>query len=253
MSPSAPTSHVALTATRATPVAQLVLSGVTKAYGDRLVLDQVSFSLRPGDKAAVIGENGSGKSTLLRLIAGTESPDHGHVTLAFPGGTGHLGQTLALGPRRTVQDAVDLALHELRTWRPASTPPSTPSPTPAPPSSTPTGNCSRPSRTGTATPPTPAPTRPCTHSASDTSAATAPWARSPAANSPGSPWPAYSAPHPNSCSWTSRPTTSTRPPWPGSRTGCARTAARSSSSPTTGPSWTPWPPPCWRWTGTGGP
>ncbi|MFJ3860080.1 ribosomal protection-like ABC-F family protein [Streptomyces sp. NPDC090085] len=113
--PSAPTRHVAPTAAPAAPVAQLALSGVTKAYGDRLVLDQVSFSLRPGDKAAVIGENGSGKSTLLRLIAGTETPDHGHVTLAFPGGTGHLGQTLALGPRRTVQDAVDLALHELRT------------------------------------------------------------------------------------------------------------------------------------------
>lgn len=96
-------------------VSQLALSGVTKTYGDRLVLDQVSFTLRPGEKAAVIGENGSGKSTLMRLIAGAEQPDHGRVTLSFPGGVGHLAQTLPLGPDRTVQDAVDAALHELRT------------------------------------------------------------------------------------------------------------------------------------------
>ncbi|MEV8533698.1 ribosomal protection-like ABC-F family protein [Streptomyces sp. NPDC051211] len=93
---------------------QLALRGVSKAYGDRLVLDQVSFALRPGEKAAVIGENGAGKSTLLRLIAGAEQPDHGQVTVSFPGGVGHLGQTLELAPYRTVQDAVDAALHELR-------------------------------------------------------------------------------------------------------------------------------------------
>ncbi|MFK0218327.1 ribosomal protection-like ABC-F family protein [Streptomyces vinaceus] len=96
-------------------VSQLALSGVGKAYGDRVVLDQVSLTLRPGEKAAVIGENGSGKSTLLRLIAGAEQPDHGQVTLSFPGGVGHLAQTLDLGPKRTVRDAVDAALHELRT------------------------------------------------------------------------------------------------------------------------------------------
>ncbi|MFE3583408.1 ABC-F family ATP-binding cassette domain-containing protein [Streptomyces vinaceus] len=96
-------------------VSQLALSGVGKAYGDRVVLDQVSLTLRPGEKAAVIGENGSGKSTLLRLIAGAEQPDHGQVTLSFPGGVGHLAQTLDLGPQRTVRDAVDAALHELRT------------------------------------------------------------------------------------------------------------------------------------------
>ncbi|MFG2721538.1 ribosomal protection-like ABC-F family protein [Streptomyces sp. NPDC048416] len=100
---------------RAHHPSQLSLSDVRKAYGDRLVLDQVSFTIRPGEKAAVIGENGSGKSTLLRLLAGVEQPDSGEVTAVFPGGTGHLAQTLALAPERTVQDAVDLALAELRT------------------------------------------------------------------------------------------------------------------------------------------
>lgn len=95
-------------------VAQLSVKDVTKTYGTRTVLDQVSFTVRPGEKAAVIGENGSGKSTLLRLLAAAEAPDAGEITVSFPGGTGHLAQTLGLAPDRTVQDAVDLALAELR-------------------------------------------------------------------------------------------------------------------------------------------
>ncbi|MGN3955265.1 ribosomal protection-like ABC-F family protein [Streptomyces sp. WAC8370] len=95
-------------------VAQLSVRCVTKSYGTRTLLDQVSFTVRPGEKAAVIGENGSGKSTLLRLLAAAEAPDAGEVTVRFPGGTGHLAQTLDLDADRTVQDAVDLALAELR-------------------------------------------------------------------------------------------------------------------------------------------
>ncbi|MGW2054636.1 ribosomal protection-like ABC-F family protein [Streptomyces sp. NPDC001840] len=98
--------------------AQLAMKDVSKAYGDRSVLDQVSLTVRPGEKAGVIGENGSGKSTLLRLLAGAERPDGGEITVRFPGGVGHLAQTLdetlGLGPAHTVQDAVDAALAELR-------------------------------------------------------------------------------------------------------------------------------------------
>ncbi|MER7175451.1 ABC-F family ATP-binding cassette domain-containing protein [Streptomyces mesophilus] len=95
-------------------VAQLSVKDVTKSYGTRTVLDQVTFTVRPGEKAAVIGENGSGKSTLLRLLAAAETPDSGELTVSFPGGVGHLAQTLDLDPHCTVQDAVDLALAELR-------------------------------------------------------------------------------------------------------------------------------------------
>lgn len=94
--------------------AQLTIKDVSKAYGERAVLDQVSLTVRPGDHVGVIGENGSGKSTLLRLMAGAEAPDSGEITVRFPGGTGHLSQTLALDPARTVQDAVDAALAGLR-------------------------------------------------------------------------------------------------------------------------------------------
>ncbi|MGW3729036.1 ATP-binding cassette domain-containing protein, partial [Streptomyces sp. NPDC000851] len=107
-------AHTALPTTAPAAVAQLSVKNVTKCYGTRTVLDQVSFTVRPGEKAAVIGENGSGKSTLLRLLAAAEGPDTGEISVSFPGGTGHLAQTLDLDPDRTVQDAVDLALTELR-------------------------------------------------------------------------------------------------------------------------------------------
>ncbi|MEU8918431.1 ribosomal protection-like ABC-F family protein [Streptomyces nigrescens] len=98
----------------AAAVAQLSVKDVTKSYGTRTVLDQVCFTVRPGEKAAVIGENGSGKSTLLRLLAAAETPDAGEITVGFPGGIGHLDQTLNLDEACTVQGAIDLALTELR-------------------------------------------------------------------------------------------------------------------------------------------
>jgi len=94
--------------------AQLSLHHVTRRYDDRVVLDAVSFSVKPGEKAGVIGDNGAGKSTLLRLLAGVDQPDNGEVTVVAPGGIGYLGQSLALPPEATVQDAIDLALADLR-------------------------------------------------------------------------------------------------------------------------------------------
>ncbi|MFI8878392.1 ABC-F family ATP-binding cassette domain-containing protein [Streptomyces sp. NPDC055243] len=95
-------------------VSQLVLRDVSYGYPERPVLERVSLSVRPGEKACVIGENGSGKSTLLRLMAGEFVPADGEVAVVSDGGTGYLAQTLRLPPHATVQDAVDDALAELR-------------------------------------------------------------------------------------------------------------------------------------------
>jgi len=55
--------------------------GVTKAFGDKLLMDNVSFSIPPGAIVGVIGPNGAGKSTLFRLIQGQEQPDSGTVEI----------------------------------------------------------------------------------------------------------------------------------------------------------------------------
>ncbi|MFI8307238.1 TlrC/CarA/OleB/SrmB family ABC-F type ribosomal protection protein [Streptomyces sp. NPDC085927] len=96
------------------PTAQFALHDITKRYDDRIVFDRVGFSIRPGEKVGVIGDNGSGKSTLLKVLAGRERPDNGILTVVAPGGIGYLAQTLELPLDATVQDAVDLALSDLR-------------------------------------------------------------------------------------------------------------------------------------------
>ncbi len=52
-------------------------NGVSKAYGDKLLFDNLKFSLPPGGIVGVIGPNGAGKTTLFRLITGQEEPDNG--------------------------------------------------------------------------------------------------------------------------------------------------------------------------------
>jgi sulfate-transporting ATPase len=55
--------------------------GVTKAFGDKLLMDNVSFSVPPGAIVGVIGPNGAGKSTLFRMIQGQDTPDSGEVEI----------------------------------------------------------------------------------------------------------------------------------------------------------------------------
>jgi len=56
-------------------------NGVSKAYGERLLIDNLSFKVPPGAIVGIIGPNGAGKSTLFRMIAGREQPDSGVVTI----------------------------------------------------------------------------------------------------------------------------------------------------------------------------
>lgn len=56
-------------------------NGVSKAFGDRLLIDNLSFSIPPGAIVGIIGPNGAGKSTLFKMITGTEKPDSGEVDI----------------------------------------------------------------------------------------------------------------------------------------------------------------------------
>jgi sulfate-transporting ATPase len=72
--------------------------GLTKAYGDKLLFDDLSFSLPPGGIVGVIGPNGAGKTTLFKLITGAEEPDGGSV---------RIGETVRLGFVDQSRDALD--------------------------------------------------------------------------------------------------------------------------------------------------
>jgi sulfate-transporting ATPase len=54
---------------------------VTKSFGDRVLIDNLSFSVPAGAIVGIIGPNGAGKSTLFKMIAGREQPDSGHVVI----------------------------------------------------------------------------------------------------------------------------------------------------------------------------
>jgi ATP-binding cassette subfamily F protein 3 len=71
----------------------LQVNHIQLAYGPRMVLDDVSFTVAPGEKAGLIGVNGAGKSSLLKIIAGLQESDSGTVTL--PRSYGYLSQDVA--------------------------------------------------------------------------------------------------------------------------------------------------------------
>ncbi|MFN2746830.1 ribosomal protection-like ABC-F family protein [Bacillus sp. z60-18] len=71
------------------------LDGVSKRFGDRLLLRDVNMHVRFQDRVAIVGENGSGKTTLLKLISGMAAPDSGEVQLGSRLSAAHLSQHVA--------------------------------------------------------------------------------------------------------------------------------------------------------------
>ncbi|WP_343738722.1 energy-dependent translational throttle protein EttA [Achromobacter sp.] len=82
-------------------------NNVSKAYGDRLLIDNLSFKVPPGAIVGIIGANGAGKSTLFRMIAGREQPDSGEVKIGQTVKLAFVDQSRdALEDKKTVFDAV---------------------------------------------------------------------------------------------------------------------------------------------------
>src|SRR6201994_2003904 len=85
----------------------LEATGLRKAYGDRVLIDDLSFSLPPGGIVGVIGPNGAGKTTLLRMITGQEQPDSGTLRLGDTVKLAYVDQSRdALDPEKTVWEEV---------------------------------------------------------------------------------------------------------------------------------------------------
>ena len=88
----------------------LNMESVRKTYGDRALLDHVSFYMKSGDRVGIVGVNGCGKSTFLRLAAGVESPDEGTVSYDPNVRLGYLPQNPAFDPENTVMEQVEAGL-----------------------------------------------------------------------------------------------------------------------------------------------
>ncbi|AHK78983.1 ABC transporter ATP-binding protein [Ectothiorhodospira haloalkaliphila] len=83
------------------------LDGVSKSYGDRVLYENLSFSLPRGGIVGVIGPNGVGKSTLFRMIVGQEKPDSGEIRVGETVQVAYVDQTRdALQDQRTVWEEV---------------------------------------------------------------------------------------------------------------------------------------------------
>jgi ATP-binding cassette subfamily F protein 3 len=80
----------------------MIIEGVSKRYGDRLLLNNVDGMLRYGDKVVLVGNNGAGKSTLFKLVLGEEQPDGGAVELGARVEVGYLAQHDQPDYRKTV-------------------------------------------------------------------------------------------------------------------------------------------------------
>ena len=105
---------------RAPTVAQIVIpvaerlgnnviefKGLSKAFGDKLLIDNLSFKLPPGGIVGVIGPNGAGKTTLFRMITGAEKPDSGAIEVGDSVQLGYVDQSRdALNPDHNVWEEI---------------------------------------------------------------------------------------------------------------------------------------------------
>jgi ATPase subunit of ABC transporter with duplicated ATPase domains len=85
----------------------LEVEGLAKAFGDKLLIDDLSFRLPPGGIVGVIGPNGAGKTTLFKMMTGVEKPDAGNIRLGDSVRLAYVDQSRAhLDDKKTVWEEV---------------------------------------------------------------------------------------------------------------------------------------------------
>jgi ATP-binding cassette ChvD family protein len=90
---------------------------LSKGYGDRLLIDDLAFSLPPGGIVGVIGANGAGKSTLFRMLVGEEKPDSGQIRLGETVRLAYVDQSRALDPEKSIFEVISDGLDLLKVGR----------------------------------------------------------------------------------------------------------------------------------------
>ncbi|MCX5724925.1 MAG: energy-dependent translational throttle protein EttA [Nitrospirae bacterium] len=81
-------------------------NGLSKAYGDKVLYENVNFSLPKGGIVGVIGPNGAGKTTMFRMITGSEKPDTGTIKIGETVKLGYVDQDRSLDPEKSVYDVI---------------------------------------------------------------------------------------------------------------------------------------------------
>lgn len=84
----------------------IVAEGVSKGYGDKLLVENMEFQLPPGGIVGVIGANGAGKTTLFKMIIGEEQPDRGKLELGDTVELGYVDQKRPLDPNKTIWEEI---------------------------------------------------------------------------------------------------------------------------------------------------
>jgi ATP-binding cassette ChvD family protein len=91
------------------------VEGLSKAFGDRLLIDDLSFKLPPGGIVGVIGPNGAGKTTLFKVLTGQEKPDAGSIKLGSTVKLGYVDQSRDhLNSKNTVWEEVSAGLDVMK-------------------------------------------------------------------------------------------------------------------------------------------
>jgi ATP-binding cassette ChvD family protein len=89
--------------------------GLRKGFGDKLLIEDLSFSLPPGGIVGVIGANGAGKTTLFRMITGSEQPDAGTLRIGDTVEMSYVDQSRdALDPAKTVWEEISEGMEQIR-------------------------------------------------------------------------------------------------------------------------------------------